>query len=175
MPDNDWLNEIQNCKKINKNIIIKHSTINVTNNLMEKLNNKKNNICETENINNYNYEYNYKLEKNKSLGFDRNTDKKLKAGKINIDLRLDFHGLTLEEAFNSLVKNIEKAYNSGLKLILIITGKGRGTKEGKDSIKILIEKWMKYPIISSKVIKYVDAQQKDGGTGAIYVLLKNKN
>ena len=174
MINDDWLSEIKNCKKINKNIVIKNSATIVTNNLMEKLNNKNNNIYKEEIIYNYDYEYNYKLEKNKSLGIDRNTDKKLKAGKIKIDLKLDFHGLTLEEAFDSLLKNIEKAYNSGLKLILVITGKGKGTKEGKESIKNLIEKWMKHPVISSRIIKYVDAQQKDGGAGAIYVLLKNK-
>lgn len=174
MSDNNWLNEIKNCKKINKNIVIKNSTDNITNNLIEKLNNKKSYTDELKNIDEYNYDYEYKLEKDKSLGIDNNTDRKLKAGKIKIDLRLDFHGLTLEEAFDSLIKNINNAYNSGLKLILVITGKGKGTKEDRESIKNSMGKWMKHPNISSKVIKYVDAQKKDGGTGAVYILLKTK-
>lgn len=169
----NWVKEIKSCKKISKNIVTKKQTNKITENLMEKLNNRKYYTEEIEQTDNT--EYYYKLEKNKTLGIDKNTDKKLKSGKIKIDLKVDFHGLTINEAFDLLKNTIENAYNSGLKLILFITGKGNGTKKDRDSIKSLIGNWMKTPFISSKVIKYTDAQQKDGGTGAIYVLLKNKN
>ena len=40
-------------------------------------------------------------------------------------------------------------------------------------IKSMMEKWLALPELSSKIIKYTDAQQKDGGTGALYILLKS--
>lgn len=172
--DENWLNEIKNCKKINKNIVIKNNRKSITDSLMEKLKNNKNHINEDVVADKFDYDYNYKLEKNESLGIDRNTDKRLKAGKIKIDLKVDFHGLTIDEAFDSLIKNVVDAYNLGMKLILVVTGKGNRTKEGRDSIKSLLGNWMKHPAISSRVIKYVDAQQKDGGSGAVYVLLKSR-
>lgn len=172
---NYWLEEVKDCKKLINKKVVNKKLVGENNSIEELFTKIKNNKQNCENdfkISNYNY----KLQKNESLGIDRNIDKKLKKGKINIDLKLDFHGLTLEKAFDSLIYNIEKAYNNKLRCILIVTGKGNGTVEGRDSIKNSISKWMEHPNISSRVIKYTDAQKKDGGTGAIYVLLKrNKN
>ena len=118
--------------------------------------------------------YDYVLKKNESLGIDRKLDKKLKNGNFVADIKVDFHGLKLDEAFDGLINTIKYAYNNGLKFVLVITGKGYGTKLGKESIKSQIEHWMTHPDISARVIKYVDAQPKDGGGGAIYVLVKSR-
>ena len=162
----EWNKEIKNCKKINKNIVSKGFS---KNKVIIKQEEKsiKNNF---DVIN-----YNYQLELNKTLGINRKLDKKLKNGDFTIDLKLDFHGLTLEQAFNSLLYNIESAYNNNLRFLLVVTGKGKGTQEGRDSIKSRFTHWMKHPNISSRVIKYTEAQKKDGGNGAFYILLKNPN
>lgn len=166
--DKFWENEIESIKKINHNRYLDRSF-------------KKIEIQKRENIeiidNNFQIDVEddyYKIEKNKTKGIDANTDKKLRLGKINIDMKIDFHGLTLDEALNSLIRNINFAYDNNFKCLLVITGKGRGTPEGKDSIKSMIEKWLAIPEISNKIIKYTDAQQKDGGTGALYILLKSR-
>ncbi|MDR1499011.1 MAG: Smr/MutS family protein [Rickettsiales bacterium] len=167
----DWFNEIQSCKKLKKNDFISKSNGNVTTKLFECLKNKKPN---REEKNFKIVDYSYQIKKNESLGIDRKTDKKLKSGKINIDLKIDFHGLTLEKAFDILLKSVERAYDNGLRCILVITGKGKGTQINNNSIKSMIEVWMQHPNISSRVIKYTDALPCDGGTGALYVLLKRK-
>lgn len=166
--DDKWQNEIANCKKLSKqNKIVKGFKSN-----FDKVNrNIENNVdfVDAANLN-----YDYVLKKNNSLGIDRKLDKKLKSGNFVADIKVDFHGLKLDEAFNYLISTVKYAYENGLKFILVITGKGYGTKLGKDSIKSQIEHWMTHPDISSRVVKYVDAQPKDGGLGAIYVLVKSR-
>ena len=87
-------------------------------------------------------------------------------------MTVDFHGMTLEEAFKQLLHQLNLSYENKLRCILLITGKGKNTKPSRESIKGNIEKWLKHQEISSKIIKYVDATNKHGGTGTIYVLLK---
>lgn len=159
----EWLEEIKDCKKLKSNTVKK------------EINRNKVLVGRSREAQQPEFsvvDYDYKITKNSSLGIDRKLDKRLKSGNFKIEKVIDFHGLTLDEAFNSLIYNIEKAYENGIRFMLIITGKGKGTKEGCESIKSKIEEWMKHPNISSKVIKYTDAQPKDGGSGAIYVLLK---
>lgn len=168
----EWLSVADNCKKINKNIVVKRNNETATTRLRELLKTKSIETFEIKENNDY--ENCYPLNKNESLGIDANTDKKLRAGKMVIDFRVDFHGMTLAEARDCLENTIENCYEEGLRLILFITGKGRRTKEGRESIKQAFARWMKAPNISSRVIKYTDAQTKDGGAGAVYVLLRRK-
>ena len=161
----EWNKEIKNCKKINKNKISRGFS---KNGIIVKQG--ENFIKNSFSV----VDYDYQLELNKTLGIDRKLDKKLKNGDFKIDLKLDFHGLTLEQAFNSLLYNIENAYNNNLRFLLVITGKGKGTQEGRESIKSQFTYWMKHPNISSRVIKYTEAQKKDGGSGAFYILIKRK-
>ena len=116
----------------------------------------------------------FKLEKNTSLGIDKSTDKKLRSGKLRIDIKIDLHGLTLSEAFDSLVFNIDKAFHNNMKCMLVITGKGKNTPENRDSIKSQLGRWFQTSEVSSKIIKYVDATPKHGGTGAVYILIRTK-
>lgn len=158
--------EINKCKKLkesnrirktidfNKNIKVRTESTEVYNDIENQTQNKK------------------PLLKNETLGIDRNTDKKLKNGQIKIDMTIDFHGMTLDEAFDNLLRKLISAYENNLRCILLITGKGKNTKPGRETIKGNIEKWLKHPLLSDKIIKYVDADAKHGGTGAIFVLLK---
>lgn len=114
----------------------------------------------------------FKLEKNKSLGVDRSTDKKLKQGKYPIDVRVDLHGSTLDEAFSKLEHVVNVAYSNHKRCILVITGKGLHSESGRDTIKSSIHRWLALPTMSSKIIKYTDAHRKHGGEGAVYILLK---
>lgn len=113
----------------------------------------------------------FRLEKNSTLGIDRKSDKRLMAGKYKIDASLDLHGLTLDEAYNKVKLFFTNAMNNGCRCILIITGKGLHSKD--TTIKSSIEKWLSEPYFSNNIIKYTDAAAAHGGSGALYVLLKN--
>ncbi len=112
------------------------------------------------------------LDKGISLGIDKNSDKKLSKGKFKIDYRLDLHGMTLDQAYEKLKFLFELSENKNFKCLLIITGKGLHSKD--KTIKSSIIEWFAEPRFANKIIKYVDAHVKDGGSGALYVLLRNK-
>lgn len=160
-------------KKCKKNSYVDYSKLTnkgklLLNNIKKSLknkdrNNQVNNIISDE-------KSNFILEKDKSLGIDWNTDKKLIQGKYEIDYKVDLHGLTIDEAYNKIKLLFNKAELNNYRCLLIITGKGLHSQN--QTIKRSIIEWFKEPYFSNKIIKYTDAQKIHGGSGAIYVLLK---
>lgn len=110
------------------------------------------------------------LEKDKSLGIDRSSDKKLSKGDYKIDFRLDLHGLTIDEAYNKVKQLFERANRNDYRFLLIITGKG--LHSSSKTIKESLIEWFRKPYFSDKIIKYTNASKSDGGDGAVYVLLR---
>ena len=141
-----------------------------TKNLLKKVKEKQN-ILNFHNTNSK--DYNFILHKDTTLGIDRNSDKKLSSGKYKIDYKLDLHGETLDSAYNKVRLLFEKAELNNYRCLLIITGKGLHSQS--KTIKSSIIDWFKEPYFSNKIIKYTDAHIKDGGSGALYVLLRNNN
>lgn len=93
---------------------------------------------------------------------------KVKDGKVSIDARLDLHGMTLDEAFDTLTEFITEAHAHGLKRLLVITGKG---KRGEGAIKTSVPKWLNNPELRPLIKNFDYADQKHGGNGALYVFL----
>ena len=60
-------------------------------------------------------------------------NKKLKRGKVNIDIKVDFHGSSLVEAENIFYQTIVDSYNNNKRCILFVTGKGLGLNK-KDMV-----------------------------------------
>jgi DNA-nicking Smr family endonuclease len=92
----------------------------------------------------------------------------LKNGLIPWEARLDLHGLTSEEARSSLLRFIEKQIQNNKRCLLIIHGKG-GHQGALPVIKNLVNRWLPQ---FKEVLAFHSALPKDGGTGAVYVLLK---
>lgn len=115
-------------------------------------------------------EYDFNLNKNLTLGIDRKSDKRLISGKYKIDYKLDLHGETLENAYNKVKRVFELSELKKYRCLLIITGKGLHSSD--KTIKNSIIEWFKEPYFSNRIIKYTDAAIKDGGSGAIYILLR---
>ena len=134
--------------------------------------NMKNRKCDDVAIGTFDDGSDFVLEKGKSLGIDRMSDRKLSQGKFKIDYRLDLHGSTLEQAYGKIKNLFERADLNNYKCLLIITGKGLHSTDR--TIKNSISDWFKEPYFSSRIIKYIDANATHGGSGAIYVLLKNR-
>ena len=113
------------------------------------------------------------ITKNNTLGIDKKTDKKLVSGNYHIDYKLDLHNLSFDSAYEKLFNLFELSIIYKYRCLLIITGKGIHSKNS-ETIKSLIQVWLKQPYFSNKIIKYTDATLKHGGSGAIYILLKKK-
>ena len=101
---------------------------------------------------------------------------------INKVKKLDLHGSSLVEA-NERVKNfIIKSFNSGYKKLLVITGKGLRSKSSGNPYLSKTLSTLKYAVpeyirndesLNKKITRISEADLKDGGTGAIYIFLKN--
>lgn len=98
--------------------------------------------------------------------------RQLRRGSIRIDLQLDLHGLTKEEALENLARFVRGAYNRGQKGVLVITGKGNNSP-GEPVLKAAVAKWLRE---SGKgmVSEFVQAPQDMGGGGAVVIFLKEK-
>ena len=115
-------------------------------------------------------------------GIDRKTSLKLKKGKVEIDYKLDLHGLTQIEAKQALEQTILGAWKDKLRLILVITGKGlRQSKSNELSdngatgvLRRIVPRWLKEAPLSNFVLAFSSAQQTHGGSGALYVLLRRQ-
>jgi DNA-nicking Smr family endonuclease len=109
-------------------------------------------------------------------GLDRASAERLKRGKYSIDDRLDLHGMTQDKAHRALESFIGAATRQGLRCVIVITGKGlRGLAEGPGDLGILrnaVPRWLNESNLRAKILAFTPAQPRDGGGGALYVLLR---
>lgn len=115
------------------------------------------------------------LTAGKVAGLDKRNAERLRKGQMPIEGRLDLHGLTQEQAHRALDRFLAEAARIGKRCILVITGKGRGTDGGITGEGVLrkqVPRWLNQPENRSKIVSFTHAQAKDGGNGALYVLLK---
>ena len=91
-------------------------------------------------------------------------------GKEQIDARLDLHGLTLSEAHAVLLRFLRNAHARGARLVLVITGKGRGGEPGV--LKRQVPQWLSLPEFRAYVVGFEDAGVRHGGEGALYVRVR---
>ena len=98
--------------------------------------------------------------------------RQVRRGGIRIDLQLDLHGLTRDEAIENLDRFVKGAYNRGQKGVLVITGKGNNSP-GEPVLKLAVVGWLK-EIGKTMVSEFVAAPRDMGGTGAFVVFLKEK-
>lgn len=104
---------------------------------------------------------------------------KLKTRKTPIDARLDLHGMSRNGAYDSLKNFIINAYKRNLKCVLIITGKGNAKhgnvpllEQTHGILKMSVPQWLAEPEFHPYILSYSWAKPKDGGEGALYVILR---
>ncbi|OOZ41205.1 DNA mismatch repair protein MutS [Solemya pervernicosa gill symbiont] len=102
-------------------------------------------------------------------GVQHNLLRKLRRGQYRLDAELDLHGMTAAEAKQALSYFLSDALYSGLRNIRIIHGKGIGSRNGQPVLKRKINLWLQQ---RSEVLAFCSARPADGGTGALYLLLK---
>ena len=106
-------------------------------------------------------------------GIDRRTAERLKRGKMAVDGRLDLHGMTQAEAHRALDAFVAASYDAGRRTLLVITGKGQGKQDG-GVLRGKVPLWLNQAPNRGRVLAFDYAQQRDGGTGALYVMLRRK-
>jgi DNA-nicking Smr family endonuclease len=113
------------------------------------------------------------LEPGASPGLDRRTAEKLRRGRLEIEARLDLHGMTQEEAHRALARFIHRAQESGARTVLVITGKGSAAGGG-GVLRAAVPRWLNEPGLRPRILSFTWAQPKDGGSGALYLLLRRQ-
>lgn len=94
---------------------------------------------------------------------------KLKRGKITPQASLDLHQHTVAMAERAVDAFIQEAIARHIRCVRIIHGKGSMTKEGRAKLKNWLNGWLRH---QASVLAFHSAQPRDGGKGAVYVLLK---
>ncbi|MCB2102523.1 MAG: Smr/MutS family protein [Rhodobacterales bacterium] len=118
------------------------------------------------------------LDRDRSApGLDRRTSRRLKHGRLDIDARIDLHGLSQTEAHRALDAFIGASHAAGRRCVLVITGKGtREREETRDRevgvLRRAVPHWLNLPPNRSRVLAFSHAAPRHGGEGALYVMLR---
>lgn len=98
--------------------------------------------------------------------------RKLRRGQLPITAVLDLHGMTIPRAHTALeLFMADVRRHPGQCCVQIIHGKGHGSKDRVSVIKQQLQLWLQR---NNTVLAYSTCRPADGGTGAMYVLLKNR-
>ncbi|MFZ5439911.1 MAG: Smr/MutS family protein [Myxococcota bacterium] len=105
-------------------------------------------------------------------GFDENVLRRLRAGDFQVQGQLDLHGLTREAARPALENFIQNARITGHRCVLVVTGRGLHSSDQIPVLKAGVQEWLTHGRPAKQVLAFCTARPKDGGAGALYVLLR---
>ena len=157
----DWENFLNNKKNLNKNSV-----------KQKDINNPEKNKQDWENFLN---------TKEKIPNKDFVHKKNIRYEKIK---KIDLHGYTIEEANKAVEQFIQKCFNEDVTKIIVITGKGLRSKNVENPYLSKDLSILKYSVpefiennknLTQFIIETTDAKIEDGGSGAFYIYLRNKN
>jgi DNA-nicking Smr family endonuclease len=98
--------------------------------------------------------------------------------------KIDLHGYTIVEANKAIDQFIQKSFNESVTKIIVITGKGLRSKNRENPYLSKDLSMLKYSVpeyiknnkyLLKFIIETADAKVEDGGSGAFYIYIKNKN
>jgi DNA-nicking Smr family endonuclease len=111
---------------------------------------------------------------------DRQISRQLDKGKLEVEARLDLHGMRQRDAHAQLRRFLKTAQARGLKHVLVITGKGAdqtGAKsfyeeDERGVLRQAVPHWLAEPEFAALVVSFSPAPRRLGGEGALYVRLR---
>lgn len=106
-------------------------------------------------------------------GLDRRLIRKLKRGEFSFQAHLDLHGFNRTQARDEVARFIFRCRRENKRCVLIVHGRGMGSKDNIPVLKIKLASWLTRGAIGRRVLAFTSARPNDGGTGAVYVLLKS--
>ena len=95
--------------------------------------------------------------------------RKLARGAFSVQDEIDLHGMTVAEAKPRLSEFIERCARDGKLCVRIVHGKGLGSGARGPVLKQKVNRWLRR---WDTVLAFVSTRQVHGGTGAVYVLLR---
>jgi len=108
--------------------------------------------------------------------FDRREARRLGAGRVSVDARIDLHGMRQREAHGALIAFLARAQAQGHRHVLVITGKGgKRDHDGSFERGVLnreVPRWLSEPEFRAWVVSFTSASKRHGGEGALYVRMR---
>ncbi len=110
------------------------------------------------------------------LSFQRNSVsrklmRELRRGKLAVQAELDLHGYTRADAHTELQDFIDECTDRNLRCVRVVHGKGLGSGPDGPVLKGAVNGWLRR---WNEVRAFCPARTQDGGTGALYVLLRSR-
>jgi DNA-nicking Smr family endonuclease len=102
-------------------------------------------------------------------GLQHKTLKKLRRGDFALQAELDLHGKTVAQARIAIAEFLANCQHQGLRCVRMIHGKGYGSFNKQPVLKSHVNHWLRQ---RDEVLAFSSARPADGGTGAIYLLLR---
>lgn len=102
-------------------------------------------------------------------GLQQKLVRRLRRGQIPVAAEADLHGMRIHQAQSLLEDFLGECRERGHRCVRVIHGKGLGSRDGRAVLKWEVDRLLR---AHGAVMAFCSAQPRDGGTGAVYVLLK---
>ncbi|MDB5644865.1 Smr/MutS family protein [Methylobacterium sp.] len=111
-------------------------------------------------------------------GLERRVRLALRRGALQVDARIDLHGMYQAEAHGALIGFLMRARAAGHTHVLVVTGKGGPTYDDAFSERGVLRRsvphWLRSPELRNVVLGFEEAARHHGGGGALYVRLRRR-
>jgi len=111
-------------------------------------------------------------------GLERRVRLALRRGALQVDARIDLHGMYQAEAHGALIGFLTRARATGHTHVLVVTGKGGPTYDDAFSERGVLRRsvphWLRAPELRTVVLGFEEAARHHGGAGALYVRLRRR-
>jgi len=97
---------------------------------------------------------------------------RLTRGRIPVRDEIDLHGMRVDGARTALARFLAECERRKLRCVRIVTGKGFGSPDAAPVLKAQVDRWLR---LRPQVLAFCSATVRDGGTGAVYVLLRRRD
>lgn len=104
-------------------------------------------------------------------GADRAHVRRLERGEIEIDVEIELHGYTAEQARRLVTGTLEEMLRAGERCARIVHGRGRHSEAGP-VLKAGVLEWLTSEPLAACVLAFASAPPQEGGAGATLVLLR---
>jgi DNA-nicking Smr family endonuclease len=106
------------------------------------------------------------------VGLDPRLVTRLRRGEFAVQRHIDLHGMVQPAAKEALTAFILDSVSKGARSVLVVHGRGRGSPGGRPILKHAAVQWLSRGVIGGHVLAFTTARPRDGGAGAMYVLLR---
>ncbi len=108
------------------------------------------------------------------VGLDPRVVTRLRRGEFSMQAHLDLHGMIQPDAKEALTTFIVDSVRKGRRAVAVVHGRGLRSPGGQPVLKHAVAQWLSHGTMGGYVLAFTTAQAYDGGTGAVWILLRRE-